>query len=188
MTLAESLERVYRQHRQQLFDCALGVVQCPAMAEDAVHDAFVKLFALPAEPKNLKSYAFRAVRNAAVDLLRRRRRFDEAPEECMPELVVRAGGAEDDSNDAEQTQRLLAALSEDEREVILLHLWSDLRFREIAGVVDRPLGTVVSLYRRGLERMRLNLRREYERIGTSTEEPASTQSEQQAGCKDRGLV
>ena len=35
-----------------------------------------------------------------------------------------------------------------------MHLYAELRFREMAEILERPQGTVVSWYRRGLEKLR----------------------------------
>ena len=65
------LERLYRECGQQLFTCALAITCSPSRAEDAVHDAFCRLLrgqaATGTEAADLKAYAFRAVRNAAID-------------------------------------------------------------------------------------------------------------------------
>jgi RNA polymerase sigma-70 factor (ECF subfamily) len=71
------LERLYGEYRQQLFTCALAITCSPARAEDAVHDAFCRMLRRrravdDAAAVDLKAYVFRAVRNAAVDQLRRR--------------------------------------------------------------------------------------------------------------------
>jgi RNA polymerase sigma-70 factor (ECF subfamily) len=46
--------------------------------------------------------------------------------------------------DAETMQRLIAALPPLFREVIVLREINDLSYREIAGVIDTPVGTVMS--------------------------------------------
>jgi DNA-directed RNA polymerase specialized sigma24 family protein len=63
------------------------------------------------------------------------------------------------------------ALSPQQREVILLHLHGELTFRAIEGVPDRPLGTVVSWYRRGLRRLRQHLEEDHERNRKTTATP-----------------
>ena len=65
----EWLAGLYRQNRRQLFLIAWSVLRQPDLAEDAVHAAFVGLARLSAPPREPRPYAFRAVRNAAVDLL-----------------------------------------------------------------------------------------------------------------------
>src|SRR5438874_494723 len=73
------LDELYRRHRRPLFLVAWNVLHCPDLAEDAVHSAFVRLAGLPNAPHEPKLYAFRAVRNAAVDLTRIRGRDSFAP-------------------------------------------------------------------------------------------------------------
>src|SRR3954452_9099285 len=71
------LEDIYARHRQGLFTLALSITRCAARAEDAVHDAFVRLcrrrsVAAPLEGTGAASqpdavaYVFASVRNAAV--------------------------------------------------------------------------------------------------------------------------
>jgi RNA polymerase sigma-70 factor (ECF subfamily) len=42
--MIELLENLYRQHRQGLFTLALSIVRSPDLAEDAIQNAFTKLF------------------------------------------------------------------------------------------------------------------------------------------------
>jgi DNA-directed RNA polymerase specialized sigma24 family protein len=48
-------------------------------------------------------------------------------------------------------------LSSDEREVIVQHLYGELTFQQISQIRGHPLGTVVSWYRRGLDKLRREL-------------------------------
>src|ERR1700722_5844294 len=73
------LEERYRKYRQPLFLTAWNILRCSSLAEDAVHSAFVRLAELRKAPRGPKLYAFRAVRNAAVDLSRNRARRREEP-------------------------------------------------------------------------------------------------------------
>ena len=152
-----SLERIYREHRQELFTCALAVTRCPDRAEDAIHDAFCRLFRLKRTPDNLKAYVFRCVRNAAVDLLRRNPLRDEE----ISDFIF------DPSDDPKETAgknefkrraaRALLTLSPDERETIAQHVYASLPFREIAEIREVPIGTVAAWHHRGLKKMRERL-------------------------------
>ncbi len=53
-----------------------------------------------------------------------------------------------------QLQDLLARLSYEQREVIVLHLHHELRFREIAKALGISINTVQSRYRYGLDKLR----------------------------------
>jgi len=157
LPLDGALDQFYREHRQQLFTCALAVTRCADRAEDAIQEAFYRLFRLGVQPQNLKAYVFRAVRNAAIDQLQR----NPIPGDAIPEFIFdpRPGPCEA-AADREFQQRATTALmglSEDQSETILQHLYGNLTFREIAEIREAPLGTITSWYQRGLEKLRVEL-------------------------------
>ena len=150
----DELESLYCKCRQQLFTCALVITRSATRAEDAVHDAFYQLLRGDPRPIDLKSYVFRAVRNAALSQVRGSKRRDET----LPDSVFDPGPYPDESAERAELQRrvehCLSELSPDERETIVEHLFAELSFQEIATIRGAPLGTVVSWYRRGLEKLR----------------------------------
>ncbi len=154
-----SLDEFYCKHRQQLFTIAMAVTRCPAQAEDAIHEAFIRLFRHSDRPRNVKAYVFRTVRNAAIDQVRRNPEPTGADPESIfdprpgPEAAVEEGEFQRQVADA------LRNLSEDERETIVEHLYAGLTFREIAQVRDAPLGTVTTWYQRGMRKLRERLER-----------------------------
>ena len=76
------LENLYRQHRQGLYSFALSIVRSSDLAEDAVQNAFAKLFQVPVgnqsvlQNGNAVAYVFQAVRNSAIDLCRATREIN----------------------------------------------------------------------------------------------------------------
>lgn len=75
------LEELYDRFNRQMFSCALAVTRSHDLAEDALQEAFCHLLQLDHAPRELKAYAFRSVRNAALDLARRRRYTEPLEEE-----------------------------------------------------------------------------------------------------------
>jgi RNA polymerase sigma factor (sigma-70 family) len=59
--------------------------------------------------------------------------------------------------DRDYLQLALSQLNGDQRVVIELRFFGELTFDSIAGVLELPMGTVVSRYRAGLEQLRHNL-------------------------------
>ena len=148
------LERLYNEFSQQLFVCALAVTGSPDLAEDAVQDAFCRLLRHDRVPRNLKAYVFRSVRNAAVDLIRR----DKPMRACTDDYIFNSSRNPREEAARIQFQRMVAqalrTLSEDERETIILHLYVELTYREIAELRSRSINTIVSWYQRGLVKLR----------------------------------
>ena len=53
----------------------------------------------------------------------------------------------------ENMEQMLKHLNEFEREVIMLHIVSDLKFREIASQLNKPLSTILSKYNRAIKKL-----------------------------------
>lgn len=145
------IESLYRRHGSALLLFAAAISGERSRAQDAVHQVFLKLL----EDGNLrravdkKAYLFACVRNAVRNEARMQQRnlpleeesawFDPPARDYAAELSIRRG---------------LAALPEDQREVIVLHLWGELTFSQIAGLLDINANTAASRYRYALARLR----------------------------------
>ena len=151
----EQLHRFYITNRQALFTYALSLTKHRESAEDLLQDVLAKLLQQPGLPKELRPYVFRMVRNRAIDEFRRKEittttLFDlERLPEDLPEKDLLPA-----------LEDALNALDENIREVIVLKNLDDLRFREIAAILDKPIGTITTWHRRGIERLNELLHKE----------------------------
>jgi RNA polymerase sigma-70 factor (ECF subfamily) len=149
MSRSTWLSTLYERFRRELFLAAWTVLRRGDLAEDAVHAAFVKLIQLDSPPVDPKLYVFRCVRNAAIDLARARSRRREEPLQaewdgpCPPTEM-------DDVELSRLVGDVIERLDEASREVIELHVHAALSFQEISELLDEPLPTVASRYRRAL--------------------------------------
>jgi RNA polymerase sigma-70 factor, ECF subfamily len=147
----ETLRAFYVGSRQQLYTYAVSITANRESAEDAIHGVFEQLLLRGRLPVDLRPYVFRCVRNAALDCLRRTR--------TRRDSIFEIAAASDPSGPApaykpDELERWLHALSPDEREAIVLKIYSDFTFHQIADLRQVPLPTVASWYRRGLEKLR----------------------------------
>jgi len=150
----DNIDRFYRQHRQQLFTYALSITCCPEAAEDAIQDAFYRVYRKQRIEGNVKAYVFRSVRNAALNQVRRNVR---PTQQCDTYIFANDCDPAENGDLRELIHRVAEALhelSEGERETIVQHLFGGLTFREIAELRGDPLGSVTSWYRRGLARLK----------------------------------
>ena len=130
-----------------------------ADAEDAVQDAFVRFLQVRRRPDDPVAYLYACVRTASIDAARtraRRKRVDE--KRSGPESVF--ADASDQAELTASVQAALAALPQDQREVIVMKIWGGLTFSQIAAALDLSPNTAASRYRYALERLEPSLSHE----------------------------
>ena len=122
-----------------------------ASAEDVLHQVFERLLrgdiAINGTPA---PYLFRAVRNAALNSIRSQTREVELAEADGAWLEGPAGMEET----AMELQSAMRDMPEEQREVILLHVWGQLSFEETAAALGISPNTAASRYRYGLSKLR----------------------------------
>lgn len=148
--VAEDVQRLYRHHGAALVAYARLFLPNTAAAEDAVHSVFLKLLrGNVAKPESEAGYLYRAVRNAALNAKRdvaREARFEN--EERW--FVHRGGDAEAEL----ALQKALGELPEEQREVVVMRIWSGMTLEEIGMATNVTLNTAASRYRYALVKLR----------------------------------
>jgi RNA polymerase sigma-70 factor (ECF subfamily) len=131
-----------------------------ASAEDVVQEALTSLLARHPSPADPIAWMFRAVRNAAIDQARSsfsRRRRERTVAQSRREWFEPGGDA---LIDAASAKAALADLPPASREIVVLRIWSDLRFAQIADVMQMSLSTVHDRYVAALRQMRSALEKQ----------------------------
>lgn len=103
-----------------------------------------------------RSYVFTIAHHRLVDDLRRRSRRRETSWDTTDDLRTTRSAEEDALVEvgAEEVERALALLSEDQRDVLALRILGDLTVEQVAEVVGKRPGAVKALQRRGLDTLR----------------------------------
>jgi RNA polymerase sigma factor (sigma-70 family) len=151
---AELLAELLRRHAGALE--LLARQRCDAPA-DVVQEAFVQLIRQPRLPDNVVGWLYRVVRNGAISAARastRRRRHESAAAEQSPSWFTEGETPELDP------QAVTAALKElppEQREIVVAHLWGEMSFEQIAGLVGMSASSAHRAYHQALMRLRENL-------------------------------
>jgi len=146
-------------HLDSLYGTALRLTRRPQDAEDLVQDTYLKAFRSAHQFErgtNLKAWLFTILHNT----YRNMRRHDvRTPVDVDSEAVDRAADGAGDRETPEQLlsratldadlQAALDALPEAFRQAVWLRDVEELSYAEIAGVLDVPIGTVMSRISRG---------------------------------------
>ena len=150
-----TIEQIYRQHRKGLYTLALSITRRADSAEDAVHEAIVRLCRSGKSPTgDPVAYVFAAVRNAAVD---QNRKPGSVSIFELPEPSHEASSAVEKLERDRMVADAIEELPEDQREAVVMHLYTGLTFQQAAEALDVPLQTVASRYRRALAKLKEQL-------------------------------
>jgi RNA polymerase sigma-70 factor (ECF subfamily) len=125
-----------------------------ATAEDVVQEALVALFAERPAPQNPIAWMYRVVRNAAFNQHRastRRWRRERVVAEARGDWFE---SRPDIAMDARAAEQALASLSSENRQLVVMRIWGELTFAEIASVMGLSESTVHGRYKKALGELR----------------------------------
>jgi RNA polymerase sigma-70 factor (ECF subfamily) len=157
---SDALCRIYKKYKDNLLRLASALSNDQNAAEDIVHDFFVSFAQSPEKLKlngSLKSYLARCVVNRVRNANKTRRRQEATGLDGTATVRSNSKRPEQWIIDSEQLRQLndaLAQLPEQQREVIILHLQGEMKFKAIAELQDVSINTVQSRYRYGLDKLR----------------------------------
>jgi RNA polymerase sigma-70 factor (ECF subfamily) len=143
---------------------ARWLCRSPGDADDIVQEAFMRAYRAfdTLRGPDARSWLLAIVRNCHLSALaeRRRRAHEPLTEEHQTQPVSADALPDPESasigRDERRTlARLIAALPEEQREVLLLREMEDMSYREIAAVVEVPIGTVMSRLARARAALRV---------------------------------
>jgi len=159
---AAAYERLFRKYWRVAWQAAHAVTLDRVLADDVAQEAMERaLGSLDRfdDSRPLGPWVKRIAVNRAIDELRRDRRLVREAD------VERERGPlwrEDASPQQLALAQAVAALDADKRIVVVLHYWLDHSVREIADLLDLPVGTVTSRLTRARNELRGGLEDEKE--------------------------
>lgn len=160
----DALRRVYEKYFDDLLAVAASLLSDVNAAEDCLHDVIVGFAGAAATVKirNLKGYLITCVANRARDKLQKKARQQNCRLEDAdcPAALIDPTVELIDSEESARIFEAMAKLPYQQREVFVLHVQGDMKFREIAGLLGISTGTVQSRYRYAIEKLRSLLGKE----------------------------
>lgn len=152
----DAWQRLYIAYAPLVYAVALSVTGRAADAEDVTADVFLRIHQQSAAYTSRdrhRAWLSAIARNASMDLLRRQSRtcpMDELPEPEAPSSEGRVC-------ERLTLEKALAVLPPEQRQTVVLHVVADLPFREVARLLQKPMGTVTWQYRAAMKRLRIAL-------------------------------
>lgn len=159
----ETLGILYERHRTPLFNFFVRLTGKAPASEDLVHDVFLRMlkYRHTFEAGNrFTTWMYQVARNAHFDSWRKRQRevsLDAEgmdPSEALPSPEPAPDQKLRQSQEVALLQRALAGLPLESREVLLLSRFQNLKYEEIAKVLDCGVGAVKMRVHRALKELR----------------------------------
>lgn len=157
-TVESNLEfkQVFDLHKKNVFAMALSILRDSSLAEDVMQETFIKLYQHQKHEgiPNVKAWLLSVSRNMALDLYRKKKReitgFDE-------QYFDQPHYKSTDPLDRMILTKYLELLDSEERQIVVLKDISGMKHREIAKILEMPLGTVLWRYQMALKKLRKNI-------------------------------
>ncbi len=152
----EAFSKLYGLIQDSVYGYALSILKNKSDAEDVLQTAFINIWT------NARSYSANGKPMAWVLTITKNLCFMKMRESkktvSFEENVEIFTPSPDDTAETAENKVMLSAvikvLSDDERQILMLHAVSGLKFHEIAELQQKPLPTVLSKYHRAIKKIK----------------------------------
>ena len=149
----DAFRELYESASKSVYGFALSILKNRYDAEDVLQDTFLRVY------KNASGYKakgkpmawmLRITKNLALTRLREKSKNEEynlsaeAPDFSFVE----------NTDSRLLLEKLFTILSDDEKQIVVLHVTGGLKHRETAEILELPLGTVLAKYNRAIKKLR----------------------------------
>lgn len=154
----DSFDEFYHQTNKQLYVFIYDIIRNRQSSEDLLQETYMRfLNHIDKYKKNTNYFNFLVTiaRNLAINEYHKQKRmvYDE-------EYIYSV--KEESPTDVPDLFYLLDYLNEKEREIVILHMIDNLKFKEIAEMKDKPLGTILWLYNKAIKKLKRKVEEENE--------------------------
>lgn len=157
----DALAGLYHMTSASVYSFALSLLKNIQDAEDVLHDTYLQVYKTAASYKSMNkplAWILTIARNLGLMKLRNRKKIvDSKPQdwnsafEAIPSVTA---------EDRLVLVSCMDKLTDEERQIIMLHTVSGYKHREVAGFLKIPLSTALSKYHRAIKKLRILLSEE----------------------------
>ena len=154
----DALGELYTLTHAAVYALALSILASAHDAEEATHDAFLRIWDYAGSYKAKGSpvaWIMAVTRNLCLMELRRKKRQKDLSEDEWNAIPAEDRGL--NSEDRALLQWALGSLDPASRQIVILHAVAGMKHKEIAKLLGLPQNTVLSKYSRAIGKMRAGL-------------------------------
>ena len=162
---AAALRALYLRYERPTFNLILRLAGNREMAQDMMQETFTRVWTMArtfrGDKGSFKGWLFTIALNLTrSELARKRHRVRHLAEDAVDDLASEADGPDVLLQRSETGGRVVAALAQLSphlREVVVMKVYQQLKFREIADITKTPEGTLKARFHRAVAELRERL-------------------------------
>jgi RNA polymerase sigma-70 factor (ECF subfamily) len=149
----QAFKTVYEQTKKGVFSIIISLVQNKTVTEDLMQDTYIKMIKYIRQyqrGRNFNAWLMQIAKNTALDYLRKNKKeyLYDPQEQSYIHQSLKTDPVTYGVSD------LVESLDEDEKQIVLLRAVAEYKFKDIAKMVDKPLGTVLWIYNKAIKTLK----------------------------------
>lgn len=150
----DTFEYIYDLTKKGVYIIIFNIVKDHEVTRDIMQDVYLKMLDSIGSYQtktNFYNWLLMIAKNKAIDYYRREKKIVHIDE---TDFIEQFSSREETPEEKDIFDRLLSVLSEDERQIVLLKIVDNLKHKDIAALLNMPLGTVLWMYQEALKKMK----------------------------------
>ena len=152
---------VYQQTKAGVYSVIASIIKDRQAIEDLMQETYIKMLKSLNQYQKGRSFTpwlLQIAKNLALDYYRKHQKEVVMDIQENEYLFTKNQVNENQEIDLELNE-MLRSLTIDEREVVTLKIVSEMKFKDIAESLNRPLGTVLWIYNKAIKKVKNDLER-----------------------------
>ena len=153
-------DEFYNETKKSVFFSIAAIVKDRDSIDDLMQDTYIKFLENIGKYKtktNINAYLSTIAHNISINYYNREKRL--VHDETIIDYQVSESNKSNNYQEIEVLD-LLKSLDDTSKEIVILHVINELKFKEIAKIVNKPLGTVLWIYNKAIKTLKGELENE----------------------------
>ncbi len=158
---SEAFAKFYEMTKASIYAYALSVLKNSHDAEDVLHDCYIQIHAAAANYKSSgkpMAWVMTIAKNLCLQKIREHKKASDIPQEDWEKYITER--VEMSVEDKLVLKLCMEKLTDEEREIVLLHVVAGFKHREIARFEDMLVATELSKYNRAIKKLKTHWEKE----------------------------
>ena len=154
-------DEFYNETKKSVFFSIAAIVKDRDSIDDLMQDTYIKFLENIGKYKsktNINAYLSTIAHNISINYYNREKRL--VHDETIIDYQVSESNKSNNYQEIEVLD-LLKSLDDTSKEIVILHVINELKFKEIAKIVNKPLGTVLWIYNKAIKTLKGELENEW---------------------------